>query len=115
MKKMNLFNFFYRIVKEQRCIQITWKPVKKLKLYNANDKCKIVDFRSLDNPFIIPFLFNCQSDNKYLISTAVATGLQENPTFLFDISALANWSDLYTNTMVLEDDWLRASTINETD
>ena len=70
------------------------KPVKKLKLYNANNKCKIVDFESLENPFIIPFLFNCQSDNEHLISTVVPTGIQQNATFVLNISALANRSDL---------------------
>lgn len=39
------------------------KPINEFKLYNANAKCKIVDFDSLENPFIIPFLFNCKSDN----------------------------------------------------
>ena len=39
------------------------KPITKLTLYNANVNCKIGDFDSLENPFIIPFLFNCHSDN----------------------------------------------------
>ena len=73
------------------------KPLKKLKLYNANIKCKIVDLESLENPYIIPFLFNCQSDNEDMISTSVPTRIQQNVTFVLDISALGNKADLYAD------------------
>ena len=73
------------------------KPINEFKLYNANVKCKIVDFDSLENPFIIPFLFNCQSDNGHLISTALPAGIQQNATFVVDISRLENRSDLYAD------------------
>ena len=73
------------------------KPLKKLKLYNANIKCKIVDLESLENPYIIPFLFNCQSDNEDMISTSVPTRIQQNATFVLDISALGNRADLYAD------------------
>ena len=73
------------------------KPINEFKLYNANVKCKIVDFDSLENPFIIPFLFNCKSDNGDLISTALPAGIQQNATFALDISTLGNRSDLYAD------------------
>ena len=73
------------------------KPINKMTLYNANVKCKLVDFDSLENPFIILFLFNCQSDNGQLISTAVPTRIQQNATFVLDIVALPNRSDLYAD------------------
>ena len=56
-----------------------------------------MDFDSLENPFLIPFLFNCQSDNGHLISTALPAGIQQNATFVLDISTLANRSDLYAD------------------
>lgn len=65
------------------------KPINKFELYNADVKCTIVDFDFLENPFIIPFLFNCQSDNEHLISTAVPTEIQQNANFVSEISALA--------------------------
>ena len=73
------------------------KPINEFKLYNANVECKIVDFDSLENPFIIPFLFNCQSDNGHLIGTALPAGIQQNATFVLDISTLGNRSDLYAD------------------
>lgn len=47
---------------------------------------------------MIPFLFKCQSDNGQLISTAVPTRIQQNATFVLDITALPNRSDLYADT-----------------
>ena len=48
---------------------------------------QIVYFGFLEDPFIIPFLFNCQRDNERLISTSVPTGNQQNATFVLDIRA----------------------------
>lgn len=58
---------------------------------------QIVYFGFLEDPFIIPFLFNCQRDNERLISTSVPTGNQQNATFVLDIRAWANTSELYAD------------------
>ena len=59
---------------------------------------QIVHFGSLENPFIISFLFNCQRDNERMVSTSVPTGIQQNATkkthqiFTLTKMELGRWS-----------------------
>lgn len=59
------------------------KRQKGYKVYNNNVQCKMItQMKSLDNPYIVPFKFNCQEDNPDIISEAVPIGIQVNAAFL---------------------------------
>ena len=75
------------------------KSPKKLKGkdYNGNVDCKIISLDSLDNPFVVPFLMNCQEENPTVISKAVPTGIQDNATFVLSLDALEHRKDLFSD------------------
>lgn len=75
------------------------KSPKRLKGkdYNGNVDCKIISLDSLDNPFVVPFLMNCQEENPTVISKAVPTGIQDNATFVLSLDALEHRKDLFSD------------------
>ena len=56
---------------------------------------RMVILESLENPFIIPLLMNCRMDNPELISSWLPCPIQENETFIIDLSPLANRKDIF--------------------
>lgn len=70
---------------------------RNYKLYNGNSECKVVTIESLDNPYVVPLIMNCQEDNPAMISKAVPIGYQDNGTFVLDIDALQHRKDLYSD------------------
>lgn len=53
--------------------------------------------RSLDNPYIVPLLFNCREDHPGIISKAVPMGSQDNATFVLCSDALEHRKDLFSD------------------
>lgn len=71
---------------------------KGYKVYNNNVQCKMItQMKSLDNPYIVPFLFNCQEDNPGIIREAVPIGIQDNATFVLCLDTLEHRKDLFAD------------------
>lgn len=68
------------------------------KVYNNNVQCKMItQMKGLDNPYIVPFLFNCQEDDPGIISEAVPIGIQDNVAFVLCLDTLEHRKDLFSN------------------
>lgn len=57
----------------------------------------ITQMKSPDNPYVVPFLFNCQEDNPSIISNAVPIGIQDNATFVLCLDTLEHRKDLFSD------------------
>ena len=72
--------------------------VKKCKFYNDHVQCKMItQMKSLDNLYIVPFLFNCREDNPGIISEAVPMGIRDNATFILCLDTLEHRKDLFSD------------------
>ena len=71
--------------------------VKEYKFYNDHVQCKMItQMKSLDNLYIVPFLFNCREDNPGIISEAVPMGIRDNATFILCLDTLEHRKDLFS-------------------
>lgn len=69
---------------------------KGYKFYNDNVQCKMItQMKSLNNPYVVPFLFNCREDHPGIISEAGPMRIQDNATFALCLYALEHRKDLF--------------------
>ena len=70
---------------------------KDYKLFNGNVECKMITLESLDNPYVVPFMMNCQEESATIISKAVPIGIQDNATFVLSLDTLEHRKDLFSD------------------
>ena len=70
---------------------------KDYKLSNGNVECKMITLESLDNPYVVPFMMNCQEESATIISKAVPIGIQDNATFVLSLDTLEHRKDLFSD------------------
>ena len=58
-----------------------------------------MEIDSLDNTEVAPLLLNARDDSPDLVSTAVPMGVQQNASFIVDLDALPNRTDLFSAYM----------------
>ena len=57
----------------------------------------MITLESLDNPFVVPFIMNCQEESPTMISKAVPSGIRENATVALNLNELEHSKDLYSD------------------
>ena len=64
---------------------------------SGNPAYKRIHLKSMDNPYVVPFLMNCKKDHPMSISSAVPLRIQENATFVVNLESLDARKDLYAD------------------
>ena len=57
----------------------------------------MITLESLDNPYVVPFMMNCQEESATIISKAVPIGIQDNATFVLSLDTLEHRKDLFSD------------------
>ena len=66
-------------------------------IFRGDKDCKLINLESLENPFVVPLMMNCQKDNKDLISTNIPNSIQKNGSFLIDVDKHPNRKDVFAD------------------
>ena len=70
---------------------------EKVVIFRGNKDYKLINLESLENPFMVPLMMNCENDNRDLISTSIPNSIQKNGSFLIDLNKLPNRKDVFAD------------------
>ena len=73
------------------------KFIQEVVIFRGDKDCKLINLESLEYPFVVPLMMNCQKDNKDLISSSITNSIQRNGTFLIDLDKLPNRKDVFAD------------------